>query len=86
MNSSMLANVVVDISRAMPRGGYRLLVVLSKILPALREYPLVLPLAPGIVYHANLAHNVFFALLKYGLYPHQVVEDMVIETFLRVHA
>lgn len=79
----MFANVVVHIAREMPRGGYKLLVLLSKIIPGLRKYPLVLPVAPRVVYQANLANNVFFPLLKHGLYPHQVVEDMVITTFLK---
>lgn len=31
----------------------------------------------------NLANNVFYPLLKYGYYPHQVSEDFIISTFLK---
>jgi FkbM family methyltransferase len=83
MERVMIADFVVRISLIMPRGGYRLLVVLSRLIPGLRRYPISLPIAPSVTLQANLANNVFFPLLKHGLYTHQVAEDFIIGTFLR---
>jgi FkbM family methyltransferase len=83
MGRAMLADIAVKISLAIPWGGYRFLALLSKFIPRLREYPIILPMAPSVKFEANLTNNIFFPLLKYGLYPHQVAEDLVIGTFLR---
>lgn len=79
----MLSDFIVKISMLLPRGGYKLLVLFSKLFYRLRNYPVYLPVAPNIKLHADLANNVFFPLLKYGFYPHQVAEDFVISTFLK---
>ena len=72
MERTMIDDFIVRLSLIMPRGGYRLLVVLSRLIPGLRKYPIFLPMAPNVTLQANLANNVFFPLLKYGSYPHQV--------------
>ncbi len=81
--SAMFEKVVVGFVRRLPYGGYRLLRLLSGFLPGLRRYPLKLPLAENIVIHADLSLNVFFPLIKYGCYPHQITEDLIIQSILR---
>ena len=83
MGQEMLADLAVRISLAMPRGGYRLLAALSKLLPKLRKFPITMPVAPDVKLEADLAESVFFPLLKYGLYPHQVTEDLIVVAFLK---
>ncbi len=77
----MFSDLIVKIAKRLPRGGYRLLVLLSKVFPSLRCYPL--SISPGVTIQANLANNVFFPLLKYGLYTHQVAEDFIIQAVLK---
>ena len=82
--TAMFTDLIVSFAKLMPRGGFRLLVILSKFVPALRHYPVALPIVRGrVTLKANLANNVFFPLLKYGCYRHQIAEDFVIQALLK---
>jgi FkbM family methyltransferase len=80
---TVIADAVVAVARRLPRGGFRLVATMSRIFPELRRYPLALPVAPSIKVRADLSSSVYFPLLKYGLYPHQAAEDLVVMSFLR---
>jgi FkbM family methyltransferase len=80
----MFTDLIVRFAKLMPRGGYKLLALLSDFVPGLRHYPVMLPIARGrVTLKVNLANNVFFPLLKYGLYRHQIVEDFIITVLLK---
>ncbi len=52
--------------------------------PGLRKYPLDIPASPGVRMRADLSASVFFPVLKYGCYPHQISGDLVVTSFLRL--
>lgn len=43
----MCTDLIVKIAKLLPRGAYRLLVHLSKLIPGLRRYPVMLPIGRG---------------------------------------
>jgi len=77
-----LASLVVRISKTLPRGGYRMLVGASRLISRLQNYPLAVPFFGGLEINADLSKSVYFPLLKYGCYPHQLTEDLIISAFL----
>lgn len=79
----MIDRVLVRLALLLPRGGAFLLRHASRMFPGLRRYPISLLVAPGLAIEADLAANVFFPLLKYGCYPHQLSEDFVSRAILR---
>lgn len=68
---------------ALPRGGARIVALLSRWIPRLRQWPIQIPFAPDLYIQADLRESIFFPLLKYGCYPHQVVEDFILCTLLK---
>lgn len=79
----MIEEYLVKIAKVLPRGGAKLLWLCSKVMPGLRCYPVKIPIAPNVIFDANFDGNVFFPLLKYGCYPHQIAEDLVAMAILR---
>lgn len=77
MISSYLVKFCISI-----RGGGRILRLLSKFNKNLKNYPVHFQLNNSIYWGADLSNNVFFPLLKYKCYPHQVSEDLIISSFL----
>ncbi len=69
--------------RRMPRGGFPLLRMISRSLPALQAHPIKLRLVPGAAVEADLRESVFFPLWKHGCYPHQLGEDVAALALLR---
>ena len=79
----MIIDSLVRMVTSLPRGGARIISLLSRIAPRLKAYPLTLPFPSGVVLLADLSNNVFYPLLKYGVYPHQVTEDLIITCLLK---
>lgn len=79
----MLTDLLVTFAALLPRGGARLLRLIADYLPSLRSYPQVLPFTQNVVISADFRNNVFFPLLKYGCYPHQIAEDLITICFLK---
>lgn len=79
----MFVDNLVRLAVLMPRGGGRFLRLMTKIVPSLRKYPLALHFPDGIVLNANFDNNVFYPLLRYGAYRHQMTEDFIITCMLR---
>jgi FkbM family methyltransferase len=59
-----------------------MLVGASRLISELQNYPLPVPFFEGLQINADLSKSVYFPLLKYGCYPHQVTEDLITSTFL----
>lgn len=79
----MIEKLIVDLAIRLPRGGYSLLKIASKFFTKLKSYPVKLEFSDNVVLDADMANNVCFPLAKYGFYPHQITEDMVIISILK---
>lgn len=77
------AHLLLRIARLLPRGGFRLTRFASRWMPTLRCVPIQVNAIPGIVLHADLAESVWYPLWKYGCYPHQIGEELVLRRLLK---
>ena len=65
------------------KGGFRILNRISLFYPRFQKWPISMPASENVFLQADLRNNVFFPLIKYGAYLHQVTEDLIISTFLK---
>ena len=73
----------ISLARVIPRGGFPLVRTTAALFPALRRWPIELKLVPGVTVQGDLRESVWYALWKYGCYPHQMGEDLLVSSFLR---
>ncbi len=73
----------IRLARVIPRGGFPLVRASAALLPTLRNWPIELKLVPGVTVRGDLRESVWYALWKYGCYPHQRGEDRLVSSFLR---
>ena len=76
--TKLLLKLIINL----PRGGYLALRIFASFIPSLKSYDLELNTAKNLTIKADLRENIFFTLLKYGYYKHQVTEDFIISSIV----
>lgn len=76
--TKLLLRLIINL----PRGGYLALRIFASFIPSLKSYDLELNIAKNLTIKADLRENIFFTLLKYGYYKHQVTEDFIISSIV----
>lgn len=72
--TKLIERSVMGLAARLPRGGYAVARLASRILPGLRNYPARLPFT-SVPLRGDVALNVFYPLAVKGYYGHQLAED-----------
>jgi FkbM family methyltransferase len=77
-----LERAVMGLCGVLPRGGFKIAHAARQVLPGLANYPAQLRFG-NVVLKGDVAHNVFYPLVRHGYYTHQAVEDDVLAYLAR---
>jgi FkbM family methyltransferase len=77
-----MTKLLLKLIISLPRGGYLALRIFTSFITSLKSYDLELNTAKNLTIKADLRENIFFTLLKYGYYKHQVTEDFIISSIV----